>query len=83
MSGIVERFSQTPVGVLNLGQLKREDVERLGFVEEAVEVLRKRHLETRCNADLLSTQMNSQEFCPKKLRIHILPHLNLIRLIYH
>ena len=31
--GFVERFSQRPAGILSLGQLKREDVERLGFVK--------------------------------------------------
>jgi 7,8-dihydropterin-6-yl-methyl-4-(beta-D-ribofuranosyl)aminobenzene 5'-phosphate synthase len=31
--GFVERFAQMPGGVLSLGQLKREDVERLGFVK--------------------------------------------------
>jgi metal-dependent hydrolase (beta-lactamase superfamily II) len=30
--GFVERFGQLPGGVLSLGQLKRENVERLGFV---------------------------------------------------
>jgi len=33
--GFVERFSQTLAGVLSLGLLKREDVERLGFVKVA------------------------------------------------
>ncbi len=31
--GFAERFGQMPGGVLSLGQLKREDVERLGFVK--------------------------------------------------
>jgi len=52
------------------------------MVGDAVEVLRKRHLETKRNSDLLSTKMNSQDFYCKELPIHILPHLNLIRLIY-
>lgn len=31
--GFIERFGQLPGGVLSLGQLKREDVERLGFIK--------------------------------------------------
>ncbi len=31
--GFVERFAQMPAGVLSLGQLKKEDVEHLGFIK--------------------------------------------------